>query len=263
MPKIYTLIILLFFTCNLKAQSWELGGSAGGSGYMGDLNENNPLSISGYSFGGFVQRNFNGYLSAKFNYTYGKISGNGANSNDALTRAQNLSFTTTLNEFAIISEFNFINYIPEVGKNKFTPYIYLGVADANYVPTTVYKGVVYNLRDQTTEGQSTPYSTTALSIPYGAGVKFNISGAWTLSADIGYRNTTNYLDDIAGVYPKTFVYPTSVSQALSDRSGETTGVYTAVPGSQRGGSNTSDTYFFVQVSLSFTFLSQKCFYFNH
>jgi Domain of unknown function (DUF6089) len=261
MPKFYILIILLFFAGNLKAQSWELGGSFGGSGYMGDLNENNPLSISGISYGGFVQRNYNGYLSTKFNYTHGKISAADANSNNAQDRARNLSFTTTLNEFAIINEFNFLNYIPEVGKNKFTPYIYLGVAAANYVPTTVYKGVVYNLRNETTEGQAAPYSTTALSIPYGAGFKVNIMGAWTLSADIGYRNTnTDYLDDVGGVYPSAGVFTSAVAKALSDRSGETTGIYTATPGSQRGGSNTSDTYFFVQFSISFTFLSSKCSY---
>jgi hypothetical protein len=261
MPKITVFILLVFISCNLKAQTWELGASVGGSGYMGDLNVNNPVKISGISAGGFVQRNFNGYLSAKLNYTFGIISAADSNSSNQQFVNRNLSFTTTLSEVALIGEFNFMKYIPEVGRNKFTPFIYLGVATLKFTPTTIYKGEKVSLRDNNTEGQVHPYSNQAFSIPYGAGIKYNILGKWTLIADIGYRNpNTDYLDDVSGNYPAKALLKTPLSTALSDRSGEKTGVYIGSPGSQRGDLSPRDTYFFIQVGISYTFITSKCYF---
>lgn len=261
---IKTSILIIFFIVlnfSLKAQSWELGASAGGAGYMGELNESNPVSISGIAFGAFVQKNLSGYFSLKLNYNYGKIGAADANSNNPQMRARNLSFNTTLNEFSVIGELNFFDYIPQIGKNKISPYILLGLAAANYVPTTVYNGKVYDLRQATTEGQATPYSTIALSVPFGAGVKYNITGAWTVSADIGYRATnTGYLDDVSGYYPNLPSSASQITRALSDRSGEKTGVFIGTPNTQRGDLNTRDTYYFAQISISFTFISQKCYF---
>jgi hypothetical protein len=253
---LFTFLVIISF--NLKAQTWELGGSLGGAGYMGDLNINNPLKISGISIGGFVKRNFSGYLSAKVNYTFGIISAADSNSGDQQLRNRNLSFTTTLSELSVIGEFNFMHYIPEAGKNKFTPYIYLGVAAVNYFPGTVLDGRHYELRGFETEGEKKQYPTMAFSLPYGVGAKYNILGKWTLAADIGYRNpNTDYLDDVSGVYANQ---TQAFNKALADRSFEKTGTFLGSPGSQRGDLNPHDTYFFVQFSLSFTFVTQKCYF---
>ncbi|MFI5138562.1 MAG: DUF6089 family protein [Sphingobacteriales bacterium] len=261
MPKFILIVFLIFISFSLKAQTWELGGGVGGAGYMGDLNANNPLKVSGPSIGGFVARNFDGYFSAKLSYNFGIISAADSNSGSQQFRARNLSFTTTLSEVSVIGEFNFMKYIPEIGLNKFSPYIFFGFAAVNYNPTTVYNGVKYNLRALETEGQKKPYATTAFSFPYGAGFKYNIFGAFTLGCEIGYRNpNTDYLDDVAGVYPAKNKLQSPLAQALSDRSGEKTGVYIGSPGTQRGDGNPRDTYFFTQITLSFTFLTQKCYF---
>jgi hypothetical protein len=253
MPKFYLIVVLIFLAAELKAQTWELGGSFGGAGYIGDLNEHNPLKVSGPSLGGFVQRNFDGYLSAKIDYTYGTISAADSNSSYPQLRERNLSFTTTLNEISLLGEFNFMSYIPEAGKNKFTPFIYLGFSAVKYVPRTTYDGVTYDLRGYETEGEKKPYANFAYSLPYGAGVKYNITGKWTLAADLGYRNTnTSYLDDVSGFYPAAG--PNSaISKILSNPSN-------SAPGSQRGDINTKDTYFFIQFSISYTFVTQKCYF---
>src|SRR5476649_2560117 len=100
MPAILRIIFLLFITCNLQAQSWEIGGFAGAAGYMGDLNQNNPLKLSGPALGGMVKYNFNPYLSVKFNYTHGVIAGADSTSANQQARNRNLSFTTQLNELS-------------------------------------------------------------------------------------------------------------------------------------------------------------------
>jgi hypothetical protein len=127
MPKFAAIILLTFVSFSVRAQTWELGASVGGAGYMGDLNPTNPVKFSGASFAGFVKRNFNGYLSARLNYTFAKVGAADSTSSNLQMRQRNLSFTSFVKELAVIGEFNFMNYIPGVTNNRYTPFIYLGV----------------------------------------------------------------------------------------------------------------------------------------
>lgn len=261
MPKFVSFLLLLFLSLSLHAQTWEVGGFAGGAAYMGDLNQNNPLKVSGIALGAFVKRNFNGYLSAKLNYTFGQISGADSTSSNPQFVRRNLSFRTQLNELSLIGEFNFMKYIPEAGENKYTPFIYLGLGVVNYNPQANYQGHIYDLRPLTTEGQSKPYSKQVPTFPYGVGFKYNFSGKWNIIADIGYRHpNTDYLDDVSGNYPVKSKLPNDLSRALSDRSGENTGIYIGSPGTQRGDLRPKDTYMFVGFSISYTFVTSKCYY---
>jgi opacity protein-like surface antigen len=260
MPKFAVTILLIFISLSLKAQTWELGGAVGASGYMGDLNPTNPLKFSGVALGAYVQRNFDGYLSLKLNYTYGKIGAADSNSSNQQFRNRNLSFKTSLQELSLIGEFNFMEYIPDVSHSRYTPFIFLGLGVVDYNPQANYKGQTYNLRPLMTEGE-TPYSKTAFTIPYGAGIKYNFSGKWNVTADIGYRQAfTDYLDDVSGLYADPAKLPNAVSMALADRSGEKTGVYIGTPGTQRGDLRPHDTYLFLQVGVSFTFVTERCYF---
>ena len=255
MSKSLLFIVLLFTSFNLRAQTWELGGFVGGAGYMGDLNQNNPLKVSGFAGGAFVKRNFDGYFSAKLGYTYGVISGADSTSKSQQARNRNLSFTTPLSELSLTGEFNFMEYVPSVSKSLYTPYIFAGIAYTGYTPRAKYKGQTYDLREQQTEGNTYPNSTIA--IPFGLGIKYNIAGCLSLAADLGYRTAlTDRLDDVSGLYPDKSKLPSAISVALSDRSVGQTGV----AGTQRGDLRPRDTYLFVGFSLSYTFISQKCYY---
>ena len=89
-------------------------------------------------------------------------------------------------------------------------------------------------------------------MPYGVGFKYNFSGKWNFIADIGYRHPyTDYLDDVSGNYPKNQINRSHCT-GLSDRSGETTGVYIGAPGTQRGDLRPHDTYWFIGLNISFT-----------
>lgn len=242
---------------SLQAQTWELGGAIGGSGYMGDLNPTRPLQPSGIAIGGYVQRNFNGYLSAKLNYTYGIIGANDSTSSNQQFRDRNLSFRTSLQELSLIGEFNFMKYLAGISHNRYTPFIYLGIGIVGYNPQATYMGQTYNLRPLLTEGETKPYPKTAIAIPYGAGIKYNFGGNWNVIGDIGYRQPdTDYLDDVSGTYPDAGKLPSDLSRALSDRSAAKIGA----PGTQRGDMRPHDTYMFIQVSLSYTFVTQSCYF---
>lgn len=105
------------------------------------------------------------------------------------------------------------------------------------------------------------YRNYSIVLPYGAGVKYKKSENWTLFAQVGYRATfTDYLDDVSGVYPTNDSYWGGVN--VSDRSGEVNGgVKLYNPGDQRGDFRKTDTYLFVNIGISYTFVSQKCFTF--
>jgi hypothetical protein len=262
MTKFLLFTLLVFISCSLKAQNWEIGGALGGAGYMGDLNINNPVKVSGPSIGGFVTYNFDGYWLVRLNGTVGNISAADSNSSSQQFRNRNLSFSSLLIEGGILGQFNFMKYIPEIGKNKFTPYIFFGFSALDFRTSTIYKGQKIYLKGLETEGEKKPYSNKAFSFPYGAGIKYNILGSFTLGAEIGYRNpNTDYLDDVSGNYAD-LTKSSAIVKALGDRSGEKTGVYIGTPGTQRGDLVPRDTYFFTQITLSYTFISQKCYFHN-
>jgi opacity protein-like surface antigen len=254
-------LLLFAFHAKVLAQTWEVGGSVGGAAYMGDLNQNHPAKVSGPAAGVFVQRNFNPYLSLKLNYNYGKISGADSTSSLQQFRDRNLSFTTRLNELSLIAEFNLMKYTPGAERDRFTPYIFAGVGAVAYNPQANYLGTDYDLRGLLTEGQAKPYPYNALVVPYGAGIKYNFSDKWNIMINAGYRYVrSDYLDDVSGAYTDKTIMTNPLGAALSDRSGEKTGVYIGTPGSQRGDYRSHDTYLFVGFTLSFTFVTANCYY---
>lgn len=249
----------------LFAQQLEIGGNVGGAGYLGDFNQYNPLKISGLSAGVFVKTNFNPHWGLGLNYHLGSIKGDDARSSYNQYRDRNLSFKTKLHELSMLVDFNLFDLYAYNRKGKITPYLFAGIGAVLYNPTTIYQGSKYDLRDYTTEGQSEPYREYVVTFPYGAGVKYKFNSSWTLFAQAGYRTPlTDFIDDVSGSYAPASAWTGSnapISRALSDRSGENTGIYLGEPGTQRGDFRKRDTYLFVGIGISYTFVSQKCFTF--
>lgn len=263
MPRIFTTLLLVLFTLTVSAQAWELGVTGGAAGYMGDLNTRNMSQVSGGAFGGFVKKNFNPYLSLKAGFMHGVIAAADSNSKFEQNRLRNLSFSTTLNELSLMAEFNFLQYRPGIDKHAFSPYVFVGIGGVAFNPRArVDKHSDWlDLRPLMTEGQVKPYSNVAVTIPYGVGLKYNFTHSLSLIADVGYRSAkTDYLDDVSGNYK----VPTPVrnedlaiakyfaDRRLSSDKGSL--------GSQRGDGRSFDTYMFFSLSVSFTFVSDKCYF---
>nr|MBC7613172.1 hypothetical protein [Pseudopedobacter sp.] len=257
-------VFILFMLAGISpalAQTWELGVTAGGFGYMGDLNQNNFHQINHPAFGGMVKRNFDSYWSLKMELISGKISADESKSPYQQERDRNLSFYSPLTELSLQLEFNFFDYGFDYHQVHFTPYLYSGISLAAFNPKTNYDGRTYELKYYNTEGQINSYQTTTYSIPVGAGVKFNFGQYFNIAAHAGFRNTsTDYLDDVSGNYADQAQLQgnspenTAIRRALADRSLNKIGV----PGTQRGDFRKKDSYVFVGITLSYTFVSQKC-----
>ncbi len=262
----YLFLLFLSLLCkDLRAQVWELGVQGGGAGYMGDLNPDNPLKISGSSFGAFLKANLDPNWALSFNYNMGKIKADDAKSSSVQFQQRNLNFYNKLHEFSVLLDFNFTDYFAAGGTKQVSPYMYVGLAGVLSNPKTRYMGREYELALYTTEGQASPYKKAALSMPIGAGIKVNFSENLSVISNIGYRNAyTDYLDDVSGSYPDYAVFSNSPPQvqaiqfALSDRSAEKLGTAIGKKGTQRGDFRKRDTYMFVGIGISYTFVSQKC-----
>lgn len=142
------------------------------------------------------------------------------------------------------------------GGRRLSPYIFTGFASFSFNPKTNYNGTEVELIPVQTEAAQ--YKGNAFSIPYGAGVKYNIKGNLSLIAEIGYRTAfTDYLDDISGRYQDFIaIQPaSSYTVPLSDRS---IAPKIGSPGVQRGDFRPRDTYMFTGLSLTYTFVPIKC-----
>jgi hypothetical protein len=259
---IFILGFSLFFSVTANAQALELGINGGGAGYIGDLNPVNPVKISGLNLGAFAKYNFDGYWALGLHYNYGKIKGNDAQSDDLQFRNRNLSFSTPLNELALLVDFNFFDYFAGGGPRKFAPYLQAGVGGIIFEPKATYQDNDYKLRLYETEGKS--YRGYAPSFIYGAGMKFNTGGNWSFYSQIAYRTAfTDYLDDVSNVYVDRSAFPATaegdIAWQLSDRSVEVSGGKRNVAGVQRGDFRKRDHYMFVGIGISYTFVSQKCY----
>lgn len=262
MNQIFKVFILFMFSISFaQAQTWEIGVTGGGMGYIGDLNQNNYLKINDPAFGFQIKRNFDSYWSLKLAALQGKVSHDDSKSKYAQEVNRNLSFYSPISEGSLTVEFNFLDYGFDFMQKRITPFVFSGIALTLFNPKTDYKGSTYELKYYDTEGFD--YKTTAYSIPFGAGVKYNFGKYFNITSEIGYRNlSTDYLDDVSGVYPTATQLQdntpqkTMVRQSLADRSIN----QNAVPGSQRGDFRKKDGYVFVGITLSYTFVSQNCYF---
>lgn len=244
------------------AQTMEVGLNVGAAGYMGDLNQKNPVDFSGIAFGAYVKRNFDAYWGLGIHYNYGKIKDDDAYSSNANFRERNINFSTPLHELSLQVDFNLLDYFAGGGTKNFTPYIFTGVAGVLFNPKAVYQDQEYELKYYHTENVS--YKNYAISIPYGVGIKYRISEKLSLFSQLGYRTAfTDYLDDVGDNYPQTAVYGRVDADhpVLINLSNPSARPELMNPGGQRGDHVKKDTYMFLHIGISYTFLSDKCFTF--
>ncbi len=268
MPKyLYAFILSIFIYHTSAAQEQEFGIRAGLSGYIGDINTNNPFKFTDESASIFYRYNVNKHNGFRVQGTYAKVQAADANSKYKEQKLRNLSFKSDIIELAGIYDFNFLPYLPGSKKFRFAPYTSVGIALFNFNPTAEYQGNTYDLRNLGTEGQGNgngrKYGQQAVAAIYGAGIKYNFAGAFTLGAELMYRYAfTDYLDDVSTTYTDADQLQKNngtIAAALADRSGEVNnGVNIGAKDTQRGDATKPDQYMTVTLHLSYTILTRKC-----
>lgn len=254
----------------------EIGVGVGAAHYFGDLNTTTGLQRPGPAFTLFFRKNLGQYIAARAGVSYAQLSyADRYNKQNQVMLNRNLSFTSPVWEVALMGDFHFFRFVPGDPAASFTPFVTLGAGIFGYNPYATLGGERYYFRELPvgTEGQNSPlypdrkmYGTTALSIPFGGGVKYALGGGrMNLSFEVIHRFTnTDYLDDVSKTYvdPAAFPKPpggVSAAQLLSDRSGELGITPIGLPGRSRGnGSRQKDQFVTALLTLSFNLTSYHC-----
>ena len=122
-----------------------------------------------------------------------------------------------------------------------------------------------------TEGQGTilrnanneivkKYSKNQIVIPFGLGIKMNITHHLSFSLEYGMRKTfTDYFDDVSGLYPDLIALAEESPQAaqMSDKSGYPQGLNGSSFGLQRGDASNKDWYAVSGIIITYEFLRMK------
>ncbi len=261
-------------------QKGEFGISLGAAHYFGDLNTRSGLNRAKPAVGLFFRKQFGNYVGLRISAHYAQLGYSDTYSKNEYQKTRNLSFNSNIWEIAVQGDFNFFKFVPGDPDHLFTPYVTLGVGVFSYDPYAYLNGKKEFLRPLGTEGQNTgylgrkQYGTMAMCIPFGVGIKKNISNRINMSVEAAYRfTTTDYLDDVSttyagaglGVPPDANNFPDgpggvkSVANLLQDRS------YEIDPdnligreGRQRGWSKQKDQYIILEVGFSLNISTYRC-----
>lgn len=244
---------IAFCSLTMWAQKSEIGGFFGSAFYIGDLNPTSLFASLNPS-GGIVYRyNFNARWAMKASIIFANVEASDMKDNDGYER--NLSFKSPITEIATVAELNFFNLYNSAHTNRFTPYIFAGIAFFSFNPQAELDGTVYFLQHLGTEGQGLDgerkhYSLTSFAIPFGIGFKVNIGRYVSFGAEWGMRYAfTDYLDDVGGNYydnNKLRELRGDVIADLADRS-----AFMHPQGMERGNTTTTDLYSFFGATLTF------------
>ena len=206
--------LAIIVTLSAKAQSsleyvqkGEFGVSLGAAHYFGDLNTRSGLNRVKPAVGIFFRKQFGNYVGLRIAAHYAQLGYSDIYSKNDYQKTRNLSFNSNIWELTVQGDFNFFKFLPGDPDHLFTPYVTLGVGVFSYDPYTYLDGKKEFLRPLGTEGQNVgykgrkPYSTMAICIPFGVGIKYNISQKVNMSVEACYRfTTTDYLDDVSTTY---------------------------------------------------------------
>ncbi len=253
---------MLFLMCGeIKAQQYEFGISGVATGYMGDLNPVDVLYYKNAGGGIFVKYNLNPTWGIRGSLNYLPLYANDYDFPNSGQQNRGLLFNNDLKELSITADFNFFKYIAGRATNRYTPYVLAGLALVYHNPYVYYNNQRISLRDYPLEiddnGANVTYAKWALSVPVGAGFKYNISGPWSIGAEISYRTVlSDHIDNVSKYYrydinrlPEEWAY-------MADPTGQ----LDVKGGSSRGNGRNIDGYMTAGITLTYTLISTKCYW---
>jgi hypothetical protein len=250
----------------VSSQYSEIGLGGGLTTYWGDLNGPNfPTNITKNS-GIAVQLSYRRFIANRYairgTFSFGKLSGDDANSSLEWQKLRNLSFYSNITEFAVLGEFYIFGFDTEPGSSVFLPYVTAGLSGFKFQPKTIYQGSELRLQPLGTEGQGLPgydkkYFLTSLGIPVGGGAKVMVSEKINIGAEVVMRWTaTDYIDDVSKnyvTYDDLLAGNGAVAANLGNRMNEFLGQAEPVileTGSIRGGKDVNDYFFISTISIN-------------
>lgn len=247
----------------------DIGGRPGnGKAFLKDFNGQNTRFCGGV----FVNLSYRYAISARLELSRGTIMAYDSILKNDPSEGQyryrrNLHFKSSVTELLLLTELHpTVLFYDGQRRSFFSPYLVGGVGVFWFNPLAYLNGEWIELHRMHTEGQGfaeypdrKPYRLTQMNFPVGAGIKFECSARMNFRFEVLHRITrTDYLDDVSTRYidPALFekyLSPLYASYALQlhDRQQEIDPLSKTVPNAIRGNSSRNDSYFTVQMKLSF------------
>jgi len=248
-------VFFLFFTA-VNAQRFHLDFFGGIANYQGDLQDNVfPFSQAHLAGGVGLSYELTDHFSLRTGLVLGKVS---ADDKNGKNRTRNLNFTSNLTEGNLELQY----FITPLLQHSLAPYVFAGIAVYHFDPYTKdTSGQKYYLKPLSTEGEGflpgvKNYSLTQMAIPFGAGVKLNLSENINVGLELGVRKLfTDYLDDVSTNYVDESLLLTNrgaKAVELAYRGNELkNGAPYPPAGAKRGSPKNKDMYYFTGLTLSF------------
>lgn len=240
------------------------GSKSKGGLYINDFSMRNTRVNAGF----YVSALYKGFIGARLESTYGSIQaydsiakGVGGPPGQRYT-SRNASFKTSIQEVSLLAELYPLELrFHEDGAPRLSPYLLAGLGWFKFRPQTYLNGQWIDLKPLRLEGQGfpeykgrEPYHTSQVSIPFGAGFRFELSPLFNLKAEFLHRVTfTDYLDDVS----TSNIDPALFDKYLDPRiAAQARAVYSRAPGGAalglpRGDARNKDSYMTLNLKLGF------------
>lgn len=214
-----SLLVLVFWGVETFAQKIEIGAGVGAMNYKGDISPDFHPSFARLGANVSFRYNLTKMITFKSSILVGSIYGDDTQVSDSFNQLRGQTFKTGINEFSLTTEYNFFDYRYNRYHKDWTPYVFAGLGAMKFSP-----------RDTPVSD----YKTLQMVIPFGVGIKYNISGPWNLNLEFGTRKTfTDYLDNLGG-----------------DNA--------ALPKNLQNDYSSGDMYYYTSLSLTYQFLKIYC-----
>lgn len=189
---------------------WEIGLSVGPFIYQGDLA---PSALGSYKtmrpgVALFGSRILDRFLALRSSLTIAGLSGDDRKYGGVAWRqARGLNFHTSVAEVSETVVWDILGNNNNHYRNRFSPYVFGGVGysflrvrrDASHFNTS-YFGAESTVSNGLTADLARDMPRGVPVIPVGAGVRYSVSPAWSISLETAYRFTfTDYLDGFSKV----------------------------------------------------------------
>lgn len=216
-------MFLIFFSFPMLAQNSEVGIGLGGLSYTGDLHRGYKFLQNRPAATIFYRQTFSNAVSVRGGFTGGQLIGSDEKPIDDFAALRNNAFDFWMLEAAITIEYNFLDFLHAKSWTNYSPYLFLGI------------GAFTKFGD---EPRGDKYKKIQPAIPLGVGMKFLLDPRWQLGVEFGARKTFfDYLDNVS-----------EFDEALSKKG----------QNHQYGNQFDQDWYYFVGVTLSYTFYTVPC-----
>ncbi len=198
----YTILLMLFVSLvQLNAQKTSLGLFTGGAIYRGDISPTDPFATNGMNgaIGLQLEHEVNAGFFISGNIITGKVTGNDMDIEER-KNWNKLSFSSILTEATLNFEWHILGSdlespereVPRLFSNRISPYLFAGVG------VVIVDASVQGLPSDAPEVFEGSDMGTYLSIPFGLGIKYNVSNLVSFDLEAGLRfPTTDLLDGIS------------------------------------------------------------------